>query len=130
MMQSISMMKSTNRRLNAFYDAIRGVVVCVVQEPHGRFHALAAILVILVGVLLDASIDDWCWFIVCIGMVIATEAVNTSIERLSNRVSKEHHELIRDAKDLAAGAVLVVSIASAIIGLLRVWPLLTKYLNL
>lgn len=124
------MMKSAKRRLNSFYDAVRGVVICVVQEPHGRFHALAAILVILVGVLLDASIDDWCWFIVCIAMVMAAETLNTSIERLSNRVSKEHHELIRDAKDLAAGAVLVVSIASAIIGLLRVWPLLAKYLHL
>jgi diacylglycerol kinase len=124
------MMKSASRRLKAFCNAARDVVICVSQEPHGRFHALAAILVILVGVLLDASIDDWCWFIVCIAMVIATETVNTSIERLSNRVSKEHHELIRDAKDLAAGAVLVVSVASAMIGLLRIWPLLTKYLNL
>lgn len=124
------MMKSTNSRLNAFCNAVRGVVICVAQEPHGRFHASAAFLVILVGILLDASLDDWCWFIVCIGMVMATEAINTSIERLSNRVSREHHELIRDAKDLAAGAVLVVSIASAIIGLLRMCPLLTKYLNL
>jgi diacylglycerol kinase (ATP) len=126
----MSMIFKAKKRFRAFSCAIRGVVLCITQEPHGRFHALAAIIVILVGVMLNASVEDWCWFIVCIGMVMATEAVNTSIERLSNRVSEEHHELIRDAKDLAAGAVLVVSVASAIIGLLRMWPLLTMHLNL
>ncbi len=72
---------------------------------------------------LDASLDDWCWFVGCIGAVIATESINSSIERLANRVSMEHHDLIRDAKDLAAGAVLVVSVASAVIGMMRMYPL-------
>ena len=111
------------RRLKAFFDAMRGVFVCLTQEAHGRFHACAAVVVVLTAFLLDASLDDWCWFAGCIGAVIATESINSSIERLANRVSTEHHDLIRDAKDLAAGAVLVVSVASAVIGMMRMYPL-------
>lgn len=112
------------RRLKAFFDAMRGIFVCLTQETHGRFHVCAAVVVVVTAFLLDASSDDWCWFVGCIGAVIATESINSSIERLANRVSMEHHDLIRDAKDLSAGAVLVVSIASAIIGVMRMYPLI------
>lgn len=111
------------RRLKAFLDAMRGVFVCLTQETHGRFHVCAAVIVVVTAFFLDASLDDWCWFVGCIGAVIATESINSSIERLANRVSMEHHDLIRDAKDLAAGAVLVVSVASAVIGMMRMYPL-------
>ena len=61
---------------------------------------------------------EWCILILCIGVVLAAEAINTAIEKLSDHVSPEYSPFIKDAKDLAAGAVLNLSVASAIIGVL------------
>ena len=60
----------------------------------------------------------WCVVIVCIGMVIAAEVLNTSIEALCDKVCPEYHHLIEVAKDAAAGAVLVLAITSVIAGLI------------
>ena len=51
-----------------------------------------------------------------IGLVIGLELVNTSIEALVDRVSPEHSELARVAKDTAAGAVLVGALTAMAVG--------------
>ena len=119
-------MLGLHNRFQAFIHAFRGIVICLTREAHSRFHLCAAAVVIALATFLHASIDDWCWFVMCIGLVLAFEAINTSIERLADRVSEEYHDLIHDAKDLAAGAVLLVSIASVIIGALRICPLVVR----
>ena len=65
---------------------------------------------------------EWIAIVVCIGMVFAAEAVNSSIEALADRVSEEYDEAIKRTKDLAAGAVLILAMASATIGLLIFIP--------
>jgi len=49
------------------------------------------------------------------GIVLAAETMNTALERLADRVSEDYEEGIRDAKDLAAGAVLLASTMSAVV---------------
>lgn len=113
-------------RLHAFRHALAGITCCIRTETHARFHLAASALVVCAAIVLGAGLDDWCWFVICIGFVVSAELINTSIERLSDHASPEFHPLIGDAKDVAAGAVLVASIASGIIGVLRFWPLLLK----
>jgi len=55
--------------------------------------------------------------VLCTALVLATEAMNSAIERLLNFISREHLEEIRAIKDLMAGAVLIFAIASFIIGI-------------
>ena len=57
-----------------------------------------------------------------IGMVLAAEAVNSSIEALCDLVSPGYNEAIKKAKDLAAGAVLILAIAAATVGLIIFIP--------
>ena len=59
---------------------------------------------------------EWITIVVVIGMVLAAEAVNSSIEALADLVSPEYNEAIKRTKDLAAGAVLLVAIAAAVVG--------------
>ena len=59
-------------------------------------------------------------------MVLAAEAVNSSIEALADLISPDYNEAIKRTKDLAAGAVLILAIAAAIVGLLIFIP---KFLN-
>jgi diacylglycerol kinase (ATP) len=57
---------------------------------------------------------------VCIGMVLSAEAMNTALEQLADEVTEERKERIRRVKDMAAGAVLISSIASVVVALLLV----------
>ena len=61
--------------------------------------------------------------IILIALVIAAELVNTAIENTCDAVTTEQNEHIRRAKDMAAGAVLVLSIAAAAIAVIFFWNL-------
>lgn len=65
--------------------------------------------------------------IICIGVVIAAEAMNTSIEKLCDHISPEKNENIGRVKDLASGAVLIVSVAAAVVGIIIFLPKLIAY---
>jgi len=63
------------------------------------------------------------WVALCAlsaGAVLALELLNTALERLADRLHPEKHAAIQEAKDCAAGAVLLAAIAAAIIGALTV----------
>lgn len=93
------------------------------SEPHARLHLIAAILVVAAGCYWNISATEWCLCVLCIGAVFTAEAFNTAIEALADRVSPEKHPLIAKAKDVAAGAVLLTAIASAIVGLIIFLPI-------
>lgn len=65
---------------------------------------------------------EWCLIILCIGGVISAEAINSSLETLADKVSDKPDPFIGKAKDLAAGAVLIMAIASVGVGLLIFLP--------
>ena len=76
----------------------------------------------IAGALLGLSRMEWVAVVVVIGAVLAAEAVNSSIEALADLVSPEYNEAIKRTKDLAAGAVLIMAIAAAIVGLIIFIP--------
>ena len=89
-------------------------------------NGFAAVCVVTAGCLTGLSVMEWIAVIFAIGMVLAAEAVNSSIEALADLVSPDYNEAIKRTKDLAAGAVLILAIAAAIVGLLIFIP---KFLN-
>lgn len=114
--------KSFKTILANFRYAFRGVWILFRDERNAWIHAVAALLVIVVGACLGLSYTEWLVVIVLIAAVIAAEAFNSALERLCDRVSTEHHPLIGEAKDLAAGAVLITAIGAAVAGLLIFTP--------
>ncbi|MBL9145605.1 MAG: diacylglycerol kinase family protein [Verrucomicrobiaceae bacterium] len=109
-------------RLASFIAAWRGLIILFKTQRHARIHLLATAAAVAVGAWLDVDRQQWCWLIVAITMVIAAEGFNTAVEKLADRVTTEHDPLIRDAKDLAAGAVLWAALGAAIIGLIVLGP--------
>lgn len=103
---------------NSFRAAFSGVKYALSLERHIRVHVTAAAAVIALAVILNVPLGHFLILLVVIGMVIALELVNTAIERVVDLVTKEFHPLAAKAKDTAAGAVLVVSIIAALIGVL------------
>lgn len=114
------------KRLRSFRYAFHGIQFLIRHEHNAWIHCFAAICVVTAGCLTGLSVMEWIAVIFAIGMVLAAEAVNSSIEALADLVSPDYNEAIKRTKDLAAGAVLILAIAAAIVGLLIFIP---KFLN-
>lgn len=108
-------------RLRSFRYAFAGVGL-LWHEPNARIHFVAAILVTAAGFLLNISSSEWIAVILCMGLVLALESVNTAIEALCDHVSPQFASLIKQAKDAAAAAVLIAAIAAVAVGVVIFIP--------
>lgn len=81
---------------------------------------------VALGFLLGLSEGEWCCVVFAITIVFASEAVNTAVEFVIDRISLEHHPLSGKAKDVAAAAVLVCAIGAAAIGAIIFGPKLWR----
>jgi diacylglycerol kinase len=108
-------------RLASFADAGRGVAG-LFSEANARVQLAVAAAVVALGLWLDVARGDWALLALAIGLVLAAEAANTALEALADRVEPERHPLVGRAKDAAAGAVLLASLAAAAVGLLVLGP--------
>ncbi len=87
---------------------------------------IAAVVVIFLGLFFNVTKTEWLILLLCIGVVLAAELFNTAIEELANAITQEQNERIGRAKDVAAGAVLVVAITAAVVGVLVLLPYFMK----
>ena len=110
------------KRLKSFRFAFNGIRLLVTREHNAWIHCFIAVCVIVTGCLVGLSATEWIVITMAIGMVLAAEAFNSSIEALADLVSPGYNEAIKRTKDLAAGAVLILAIASAVIGLVIFVP--------
>ncbi len=116
------------KRKNAFGFAIKGLSTFFSREDHPKVHGVAALLVIVLGFILHVNMLEWLAIIFCIAMVLSLEAINSALEKLTDIASPQFSEKAGAVKDIAAGAVLIVALAAAIIGLIifvpKILPLL------
>lgn len=116
-------------RIRSFRHAIIGILRMIRCQHNASIHAAATLVVLAAAFLLRVSAADWCWIILAISIVWTAEALNTAFEFLADAASPEFHPLVRDAKDVAAGAVLLTAIAAAVIGSLVFWPYIAKLIR-
>jgi len=109
-------------RGKSFACALRGIAVLLRTQTNARIHLFATVLVVAAGFVFRISRGEWVPLAFSIGIVWIAEAVNTAIEALADRITRENDDAIRRAKDVAAGAVLLAAITAAIIGLLILRP--------
>lgn len=115
--------------LRSFKYATEGVIYCLKKEQNFKIHVFMAFIVIIAGFSAKISHLEWFIIIIFISGVLALELVNTALERIVDLVTEEHHPLAKQAKDAAAGAVLVFAFASAIVGLIIFIPKWLLILN-
>ena len=120
---------SSRDRVRSFGFALRGLGYVLRSEHNAWIHLAASVAVIALAAALRVSLHDWCWLIVAIAAVWCMEALNTAIERLADALSAEPSPLIAQAKDAAAGSVLVAAVGAALIGLLILGPPLWSWLS-
>jgi len=113
-------------RIKSFGYAFNGVFIMLQSQHNAWIHALASILISAAGFLFGLNRSEWCWIVLAIISVWTAEALNTAFEFLADAASPEYHPLVKKAKDVAAGAVLITAIGAAVIGVLVIGPYVLK----
>lgn len=101
-----------------FRHALGGMATASRRDPSFRIHLPAAAAVVVAAAALDVETWQWCVLVLCIAMVIAAELFNTAIEILVRRLHPERHDQVGQALDIAAAAVLIVSLGAATVGMI------------
>ena len=94
----------------------------VSKERHFKWHLVSTFLVFALGFYCHVKPSEWTILLICIGMVLGFETMNTAIEKTVDRISTDRHPLSGQIKDISAAAVVIVSIVSAIIACIIFGP--------
>jgi len=113
---------SITGRVASLRHAARGIALMARTQHNARIHLAATLLVLALGGWLRISPADWRWLVLAITLVWAAEAMNTAFEYLCNVVSPEFGPMVRNAKDIGAGAVLICSTGAGVLGVLVFLP--------
>lgn len=111
-------MKHRSAFLAAFGFAGRGIWQALRSQRNLRVHVSVGLFVSGLAWLLNFTRIDWAFAIVAMALVLGLELVNSALEAVVDLASPDYHRLAREAKDTAAGAVLIAALASVAIGLL------------
>ena len=111
-------------RAQSFRYALAGFPVLLSTQHNARIHAVATVLVVIVGMIVRVSTLEWALLVLAIGMVWAMEAMNTALELLADEISLEQRPRIGKAKDVAALGVLAAAITAMLLGLFVFLPYL------
>ena len=114
--------RGKKRLINSFKYAFAGLKYAFIYEQNLTVHILATFIVIILGFMFKISIFEWLVLFLIIGLVIATELINTSIEATIDLITNEINPLAKVAKDTAASAVLVFGLTALIVGALIFIP--------
>jgi len=107
----------TSSLLESFYHAIRGLSVAFQAERNLKIHSVLAVVAVALACYLRFDASSWALLFLSIGLVITAELLNTAIERAVDMFTGgEFNNLAKDAKDVAAGAVVCASLTSLAIG--------------
>ena len=106
----------TKKLANSFKYAIQGMIQSFRTEQNMKIHFLIMIMVIILGFWLKIDRTEWMICIILFGIVISGELFNTAIETTVDIAMPYRDKKAKKAKDISASAVLMLAIASAVVG--------------
>ena len=112
----------SKKLMNSFKYAIQGILSSFKNERNMKIHVFIMILVVSAGIILKINKYEWIVCILCFAIVIGGELFNTAIETVVDMVMPYKNEKAKLAKDVSAGAVLILAMGAAICGLIIFVP--------
>ncbi|WP_419057915.1 diacylglycerol kinase family protein [Enorma massiliensis] len=104
--------------IRSFGYAIEGFRTAAATERNIKVQLLVGVLAVVAGVVLRIDALSWVLVLLCIGLVLFAELVNTSIEAIVDLATQDLHPLAKRAKDIAAASVFTLSITAAVVGII------------
>ena len=106
---------------SSMYSA-QGLKYAFVNERSLWLYSVLAGLSIILGFILDISVNQWICLLLSLGVVLTIELINTAIEAVVDMVTLEYNELAKIAKDCGSAATCVASIIAFIIAVVIFIP--------
>ena len=103
------------KRIRGGGYAIKGAWLLLKHEPSIQVQFVISILVCIAGWYFDITRTEWMFQFFAIGLVMATEGLNTAMEAMADFVHPDFHNKIGHIKDVAAGAVFIAALVAVII---------------
>ena len=107
--------------------SIQGLVYAFSNEKSLILYTVLSLLAVLVGFLLDISVNQWICLLLSLGVVLTIELINTAIEATVDMVTIEYNELAKVAKDCGSAATGLMSILATIVNLIIFIPYIIKF---
>jgi diacylglycerol kinase (ATP) len=109
-------------RLRSIRYALEGLLLMLKTQPNAWIHLLATTIVVLAGFYYEITATHWAIITLTILSVWVAETLNTAFEYLCDVTNPEFHPIVKKAKDISAGAVLISALGAIIIGLIIFLP--------
>jgi diacylglycerol kinase len=98
--------------------AINGIGEAFTHESSFRTQILLSFIAIGYFAWIDVTVVWWMMLAIIIALILAGELINSAIELLIDHLHPELHPEIKRVKDMAAGAVLILSVMALIFAIL------------
>jgi|SRR3989339_1448748 len=121
------MLTRIRRHTVSFKHALSGLWHTFTSQPNFRFHLIAVVSVVLLGIYFGISYFEWLALLFTFNMVLVAEMVNTSIESVVDLITLEIREQAKIAKDVSAGMVLLSSFFAVAVGIFIFLPKLILF---
>lgn len=115
-------MISIKKFVRSLTYAFRGIGQVIRREHSFRIQLIAAIAVLIVLFILPLDVWERTVLLLLIAAVLVLEVINSIFERLSDGLKPRLNEMVKDVKDMMAGAVLITSFTAALIAVMILWP--------
>jgi diacylglycerol kinase (ATP) len=115
-------------RVRSISYALAGIATILRTQHNAWLHLAATVLVVLLALWLALTAAEWMALILAIVIVWSAEALNTAFERLCDVAHPDFHPLVKQAKDVAAAAVLIAATGATAVGFLIFGPRLLALL--
>ena len=113
-------------KIRVFWRSMRhaasGIVFALVRERNFQIECGFALVALALAFWIPLLPSEWALLLFVIGWVLTLELINTIIERILDIVKPNVHPYVRVVKDMAAGAVLIASFISVLIGIFIFLP--------
>lgn len=106
----------------AFRCAASGVRYAFTSQRNLKIQSVVGLAAVVLGFAFGITQAEWLATVLCIMVVATAEIINTAIESVVDLATDTWHPLARAAKDAAAGAVLVASAGSVVVGIMVFLP--------
>lgn len=115
-------METIKRHHISLKNALSGLKYAFTSQPNFKIHFTLSALVLLAGFYLQVSQSGMAILVLTIVFGLGCEMINTSLESMTDLITKEWRQNAKIAKDVSAGMMLLSAIGAILVALLILGP--------
>ena len=107
--------KGIKRTLRTFKYSMQGLAYAYKNEQSMWIHAIGTVLTVILGLVCKLTLTEWAIVLIALGVILASELINTAIEAAVDLCTLEIHPLAKIAKDCGSASTFVLTICAVVV---------------